>query len=307
MTPIGSPSDRRADLAGPVPEVSETLLDVGDGITLSALLAEPADAPRGTLLALHGGGARAAYWHSPLDPEAGLLLMGARMGWRVLAPDRPGYGASADRTGRGWPAAAQGSLLERALSAVGAGGLPVALVGHSLGAIVASHLAARGGPDGLVAVALGGVPLVFTPEQTRTMSGADLSGPVVTRRTGGPRPDPTLWYGPADTWDQRILQHREALVAGTPTAEFLDARDGPSGLPPLFGRIGVPVQFAAAEHERTTAVPEILFGAAEQNLTHAPVKDLVLVRRSGHNLSLGGMARSYHLRVLSFVEAVLAA
>ncbi|MEU7814027.1 alpha/beta fold hydrolase [Pseudonocardia sp. NPDC049154] len=286
--------------------VREALLDVGDGLRLSVLLAEPDGPPRGTLLALHGGGARAAYWHSPVAPDAGLLELGACLGWRVLAPDRPGYGASADRTTQGWSAADQGRLLERALAAVGAGTGPVVLVGHSLGAIVAAHLAARGRPAGLVAVAVGGVPLVFTPEQTQGMAGADLSGPVMTRRSDGPRPDPTMWYGPAGSWDPRLLEHRRALVTGTPTLEFLDARDAPSGLPPLFARISVPVQFAVAAHERTTAPPEALLAAADAALTAAPARDLLLVSGSGHNLSLGGMARAYHLRVLAFAEAALA-
>jgi pimeloyl-ACP methyl ester carboxylesterase len=46
-------------------------------------------------VALHGGGARARYWDSPVDPEASLLRAGAAAGWQVVVPDRPGYGASA--------------------------------------------------------------------------------------------------------------------------------------------------------------------------------------------------------------------
>jgi pimeloyl-ACP methyl ester carboxylesterase len=271
---------------------------------LSGLLAEPDGSPRGLILALHGGGARAAYWHSPVDPGSGLLELGARLGWRVLALDRPGYGASADAAAQGFSASAQGVLLEQALEAAGYGHLPVVLAGHSLGAIVASHMAARDRPAGLTAVALGGVPLVYTDEQAARMALADVSGPAMARPRGGTRPDPATWYGPAGTWDPRITKYRRSLVTRTPTAEFVDARDAPAVLPAVMSRIAVPVQFAVAEYEQTTASASVLLSAAEQALMGAG-RDLLMVRNSGHNLSLGRAARAYHLRLLAFAEAAL--
>jgi len=271
---------------------------------LSGLLVEPDGQPRGLIFALHGGGARAAYWHSPVDPGSGLLELGARLGWRVLAVDRPGYGVSADQDSPGFTAAEQGALLEQALAATGPWDLPIVLAGHSLGAIVAAHMAAAGRPPGLAAVAFGGLPLVYTAEQTARMALADISGPVMTRPTGGTRPDPASWFGPAGTWDPRLAEHRRALVTRTPTAEFLDARDAPAALPAVLSRITVPAQFAVAEHEQTTAGASILLRAARQALPGAG-SDVFMVRDSGHNLSLGRAARAYHLRLLAFAEALL--
>jgi len=271
---------------------------------LSGLLAEPDGPPRGLIFALHGGGARAAYWHSPVDPGSGLLELGARIGWRVLAVDRPGYGMSADPGSPGLSAAAQGALLEQALAATGQPDLPLVLAGHSLGAIVAAHLAAAGRPPGLTAVAFGGLPLVYTAEQIARMDLADISGPVMTRPTGGTRPDPASWFGPAGTWNPRLTEYRRALVTRTPTAEFLDARDAPSVLPAVLSRIAVPAQFAVAEHEQTTAGASILLGAARQALPGGG-NDVFMVHDSGHNLSLGHAARAYHLRLLAFAEASL--
>jgi hypothetical protein len=53
--------------------------DVGIA-TLAGLPAVPIGPRRGTIVALHGGGARARYWDSPVDPEASLLRAGAGPG-----------------------------------------------------------------------------------------------------------------------------------------------------------------------------------------------------------------------------------
>jgi pimeloyl-ACP methyl ester carboxylesterase len=271
---------------------------------LSGLLAEPDEAPRGLILALHGGGARAAYWHSPVDPGAGLLELGARLGWRVLAVDRPGYGKSADPSRPGLSAQDQGAVLDEALAAVGEPGSPVVVAGHSLGAIVAARLAAAGRPRGLVAVALGGLPLAYTRAQAVRMARADVSGPVMRRAPGEARADPAIWFGPAGSWDPGLAQHRRELVTRTPTAEFLDAREAPSTLPGVLSRIAVPTQFAVAEHERTAASARVLLAAARRALP-ASGNDVFMVRDSGHNLFLGRAARGYHLRLLAFAEASL--
>src|SRR6516225_4087015 len=64
------------------------------GQRLSGTDARPAGAPRATIVALHGGGYSADYWNHPLDPAASLLTLGLALGYRVVAIDRPGYGAS---------------------------------------------------------------------------------------------------------------------------------------------------------------------------------------------------------------------
>src|SRR3954465_4467980 len=72
---------------------SEVLLDVGDA-RLPALVAPPPDPPRGTILALHGGGMNRHYFDGDAAPELSLLRVGLANGWAVVALDRPGYGAS---------------------------------------------------------------------------------------------------------------------------------------------------------------------------------------------------------------------
>lgn len=273
----------------------------GGGLTLSALTAEPPGECRGSLLALHGGGARAAYWDSPVSQADSLVRLASQLGWRVLAPDRPGYGAS---FGHGLSTEAQAELFEEIAATWLTPGTPLVVVGHSLGAIVSLRLAARNRGAGLAGVAVGGVPLVYTPEQSQRMLQVDTGAVHVAHRTiaATGRPSPGDWYGPEGTYDERVFDFRRELVSPTPSAEFFDARDAPVLLPPLLGQITVPIQWAVAEHERTAAPPEQLVRAAEAALVRAPVVESLTVHGSGHNMSLAGMARSYHLRVLAFAE-----
>ncbi|MET7770864.1 alpha/beta hydrolase [Nocardia sp. NPDC005366] len=281
------------------------------GLTLSAVAGEPSGECRGALLALHGGGARAAYWDSPVSSADSLVRLASELGWRVLAPDRPGYGAS---YGIGLDTGAQAELVEQVVAtwleseAAAIPETPVVVVGHSLGAIVALRVAARARIGGLAGVAVGGVPLLYTKQQTLGLRSAITDGvhlrherPLEARKVS-----PGDWYGPAGSFDERILEFRGDLVSSTPSAEFVDARDAPDLLPRLMRDISVPVQWAVAEHELTTAPSGELLTAAQSHLRRAASVDYVTVRGSGHNLSLGGRARSYHLRVLAFAEAARA-
>ncbi|MFJ7997879.1 alpha/beta fold hydrolase [Streptomyces sp. NPDC096310] len=95
------------------------------------------------LVLLHGAGRSLADW----DAIAPLLVPHHR----VLAVDLPGHGRSPDagelfRTG--WSFAAAGEAIERTVAAYGlSGALPV---GHSLGGMIALHLALPGGVPGAV-------------------------------------------------------------------------------------------------------------------------------------------------------------
>lgn len=89
----------------------------------------PGDGP--VLLALHGIGSRAAGW---------ARLAEALPGWRVIAWDAPGYGASAPLAAD-WPVAADyAGAAVRLLDALGLARVHV--VGHSLGTLIGAALAA---------------------------------------------------------------------------------------------------------------------------------------------------------------------
>lgn len=98
---------------------------------------------------LHGVGGGKELWHFQLDHLAG-------RGYRAIAWDAPGYGESPMPPRFDWPAlsAALIALLDHL-------GLPkVALIGHSMGGMVAQDFAARH-PERLAALVLSGTSAAF--------------------------------------------------------------------------------------------------------------------------------------------------
>lgn len=161
-------------------------LDAG-GIPLSALLAEPRSGrPRAVVVAVHGGGMRAGYFDSRVRPGLSLLTLGARLGYTVLAVDRPGYGASAAALPRGQRLAEQAATLHDGLASFAAThdtGAGIFLVAHSNGGKLA--LAAATEPHG--AAGIGGAP--------RDGGGPRIEGGP--RIGGGPRIEGTPRIGGA--------------------------------------------------------------------------------------------------------------
>lgn len=120
------------------------------GIELSGLLAEPDETPRALVLALHGGGMTAGYFHGSPHPDLSLLRLGRALGFSVLALDRPGYGRSRSALPRGQKLQDQAATVFDALDDFAGAhdmGGDVFVVGHSFGLKLALHPAAdpRGG------------------------------------------------------------------------------------------------------------------------------------------------------------------
>jgi pimeloyl-ACP methyl ester carboxylesterase len=91
------------------------------------------DAGEGPLvLLLHGVGLRAEAWGAQIDP-----LVSA--GYRVLCPDMPGHGES--------PFSAVDGLDSYTAPVAALIQEPAVLIGHSMGALIATHIAASGDPN----------------------------------------------------------------------------------------------------------------------------------------------------------------
>ncbi|MGW0043613.1 alpha/beta hydrolase [Rhodococcus sp. NPDC003348] len=301
MTTDPAPSHRACD------PPQSILVDTELG-PLSAIAAEPAASPRGLLVALHGGGSGAAYFHSPVSAESSLLSLAAGTGWRAVSVDRPGYGASTGLQDHRMDLGTQARLLRGAVAELAAD-TPVLLVGHSLGAITALQLAHQieqsPGDIRLIGIAIGGAPLSYTAEQRSMHTAVDASGPTIRRPPDAPR-DPGEWLGPTGTYPTELHDRLHEVISRVPSGEMADAANAPELLTTLLTSVVTPIQFAVAELESTMAPAEEVTARAEQ-LLRGRNAGLFVVPGSGHNLSLGHQARSYHLRVLSFAEQQLAA
>ncbi|MDQ0691381.1 alpha/beta fold hydrolase [Arthrobacter sp. W4I7] len=283
------------------PAVVESELATPHHGPLSALLTTLPN-PRGTIVALHGGGTRARYWDAPHDAGASFMRAATAAGWQVILVDRPGYGASRALAEQRLRAADQVAIIEDAVRPHLAEG-PVALVAHSLGSIVAIEAGAGRWQGRLDALALHGVPLAYTEEHLVNFRAVDVSGSFIRHPGGGRSLDMDSWFGPAGTWDRSVLDHFREVMSATPSGEFEDARMGPQALPGRLAEITVPVQLCVGEHEQSTAPADLILDVARRALAGNPRHEAFIIPGGAHNLSLGGAAASFHQAVLKFLAA----
>ncbi|NEA63753.1 alpha/beta hydrolase [Streptomyces sp. SID12488] len=267
-----------------------------DGLPLSALLSEPEHGPaRAVVVALHGGGLNARYFDARTRPGLSLLNLGSSLGYTVLALDRPGYGLSAERLPLGQRLVDQAASVRAALQdfashhATGAG---ILLLAHSFGGKVALGAAADLADENLLGLDLSGIGHVYEGDW-RDLSDATRSGSW--RRN----------WGPLHLYPPGTFRPGGVPAEPMPAQESADAARWPDRFHELASRVRVPVRLTFAEHESwwrhdPATLTELTgaFGAAPR----------VVVDRqpdAGHNISLGWAARSYHLRVLAFLEECL--
>ncbi|OKK23019.1 thioesterase [Streptomyces sp. CB00455] len=268
-------------------------LDAG-GAPLSALLCEPAEgSPRATVVAVHGAGMSAGYFDAQALPDLSLLTLGARLGYTVLAVDRPGYGHSAGGFPEGQPVREQAATLATALRDFGARrptGAGVFLLAHSFGGKVALLTAAdHAGPD-LLGLEVSGCGHRYVPDAF-TGVGASRGG----RRNWGP-----LALYPAGTFNAG-----GSFAAPVPPRELADISRWPEVFRGAAGRVRVPVRFTFAEHEAWWRHDAEALAELRAALTAAPSVHVERQAEAGHNISLGHSARSYHLRCFGFFEDCL--
>ncbi len=273
----------RRVIKGGTIDVEQIVLRVGQ-VELSGLLAEPDAAPRALVLALHGGGLTAAYFHGAAHPDLSLLSLGRRLGFSVLALDRPGYGRSQSALPQGQLLRDQAETVLAALDdfavthSVGRG---VFVVAHSYGLKLALHLAAHPRGEALLGLDGSGAAYRFQPElehgTDRRVAGADSDPPARASRS-----QRELFWGAESLYPPGTFAPGMRPVASVPAMESLEGPRWPQLLPALAAKVRVPCQFTAAPS--------------------------MIIRRqpgAGHNISLGWAARAYHLNVLAFAEQCL--
>ena len=120
--------------------------------------AEPAPADLPLIVALHGGSYTSAYFDLP---GCSLLERAAALRIPIVAVDRPGYESSPALTGEDASIAGQARFLTGALAQAwegfGGGTKGIVLIGHSIGAAIATHIAAAPGPLPVIGLAISGV------------------------------------------------------------------------------------------------------------------------------------------------------
>jgi pimeloyl-ACP methyl ester carboxylesterase len=261
-----------------------------DGIPVSGLRAR-VPGPRATILAVHGGGSSASYFHGAGHPDQSLLALAVRLGFNALAFDQPGYGASAGRVGH-LGAQARADLVAGALTgALGPDpwGDGVVLVAHSLGSQVAAELATR--MPWVIGLEISGTGLQRHPA---------LEGTVVGGRSRK-RTFEAIWGAP-HLYPDGALTRERTRGNPSPPFEMEEALTWPRRLPQAVSGIPVPVHLTAAEHEGFWSTTDGALTALAALFARAPSVEIARQPGAPHNISLSLAARAYHLRVLAFAE-----
>jgi pimeloyl-ACP methyl ester carboxylesterase len=270
---------------------------------MSGLVALAED-PKAVVVAFHGGASTAAYFDCPGHPDLSLLRTGAAQGFTMVALDRPGYGASAPYPDAMAHPEQRVALTYGAIDKMlgtNSRGAGAVLLGHSAGCELAVRLASddRAEDAGVIGLELAGTGVEYHPATAEILKTA-----TATQRPKGLRD--ILWQ-PAHLYPDDVLSGMTNSTDGALYEVDMTQRWPRQYFPELAARIGVPVQFTVAEHERVwRSDPEILAKIGAM-FSESPRFTINEQPDTGHNLSLGRNAGAYHAKVLSFVGECVAA
>ncbi|GAA2401696.1 alpha/beta hydrolase [Actinomadura vinacea] len=279
--------------------VESRVVDVG-GIPMSALFRE-VERPRAVIVALHGGAARAAYFHVPGLPAQSLLRTGAALGFTVIALDRPGYGASASHADRMTRAERRVYLayaaVDRLIGSRGRGA-GVFVMAHSLGSVLALRMAADERGAGLLGVELAGTGRRHHPRSVEILRARLEDRPQSDGGRFGLR---DLLWTPERLYPEDVVG-RAAIVSPTPGYESVEVRTWAQEFPGVAARVRVPVRYCLGDHELVWDPNPQAMAEMAAMFTASPRVVVDRQAHGPHNLSLARSAAAYHLKVLSFVE-----
>ncbi|MGE2835198.1 alpha/beta fold hydrolase [Mycobacterium sp. SMC-4] len=271
-----------------------------DGVPMSALVAA-APEPRAVLVAVHGGATSSIYFDCPGHPRLSLLRAAAAAGVTAIALDRPGYGASALHQQEFTDPDRRVEFAFGAVDKMTSGterGAGLFLLGHSAGCELAVRMAVGDRRDEIVGLSLAGTGLRYCPE-----AWAIIKDATVNSRPGGLR---DLLWEPTRLYPPEVLTGGLS-APGVPYEANVTAHWARRDFPELARRVEVPVQFSVAEHERVWESGPAANADILALFSSAPGVVLNEMPDSGHNLSVGLSAHTYHQRVLAYLDECLAA
>jgi len=266
------------------------------GLTLSCLVSEPEhQRPRAVVFALHGGGTSAAYFDGQAHPDLSLLTLGASLGFTVLALDRPGYGDSAATLPEGLTLDEQADVLAAAVAAFAEShptGAGTFLLAHSYGGKLALRTAAHGSDLLGLDISGCGYHYILEPE-------------VLSRQPRHTHVE-RIW-GPLHLYPPGTFRSGATPAAPQPLREAAEAAQWPEVFEELAPQVRLSLRLTFAEHEAWWRHSPEELADITARLSSVPRLRIDRQPDSGHNISLGLAARSYHLRALAFFEECLAA
>lgn len=273
-------------------------------VSLSARVADPAGEPRALIAALHGGTYSSRYYDLPGD-HASALDNFAALGYRVIAIDRPGYGATASLREDSTSFDSQAAILASAISQASqehAPGLPVFLVGHSVGGMLALTVAATGADVGLIGVMACGLGVVWQPG-IREMWASLIGDAVAVEVPLEARHQ--VMFGLEGTYDPAVRAASDIDSHPMAMPELIDAVAWGERMPDVGARIRVPVLCVLPEHDGIWSAGPAALDKAAAALHSAPRAVVTVQHNAGHNVDAHRAAYAHHLATAAFLEECL--
>ena len=276
----------------------ESITLVADGVSLAARIARPSGASRALILAVHGGTYDSEYFRVGDDS---LLTIAPALGYTVVAVDRPGYGGSTDVVADRLGFDAQTKILTAAMDGLATSfDLPVVLVGHSIGGMLALLVAASSStPRG---VEVSGLGELWQPGIREMWGGLRGDAPSIALP---PEAHAGVMLGPEGTYPASAIARDGELLRPMPMPELCDVVDWADRLPAVGAAVTAPVRLTFAAHDNIWRSDDEAVAAVARHFTAAPFTT-TLMAGVGHSIELHHLARSYVLSQLSFVERAIA-
>lgn len=264
---------------------------------LSGRISGPTRRPRGLVLVLHGGTYDSGYYNT----GAGSLLdVGAALGLCVIAIDRPGYGTSTPTSSDSQTFAAQAQLLAMAAHQIDLEFNPengTVLIGHSIGGMIALHVAALGIPQ-LKGLEVSGIGARWRPGMLEMWSSFISDQATITVP---PEPHANVMFGPPGTFtdEQRALD--ATLIRAMPMSELVDVLHWTDVFPDIASKISVPVRLVFPEHDNIWEVSDDARAQAGSYFIKSPSAEVQSFAETGHSIELHKNGPIYTLDQLNYV------
>lgn len=258
------------------------------------------------VITLHGGTYTSEYFDIA---GYSLLDRAAALGVPVIALDRPNYVGSSALSPEGSIISANADVLDDVIGQIwqahGAGTEGVVLIAHSIGAAVATEIAAHHPDWPLLGLAISGC-LVQVPEQSRAAWESLPDIPMIDLPT--PMKDQVM-FGPGPTCGPGMPAASHASNCPVPKTELLDITGGwVERREGVCGRVTVPVHHRQGEFDALWVTDEAQIEQFRAGFTSAPSVDSRLQLGSGHCIDFHRPSLSFHLSQLSFaLECAVAA
>ncbi|WP_299847761.1 alpha/beta fold hydrolase [uncultured Paracoccus sp.] len=252
------------------------------------------------LVAIHGGTYSSRYFDIP---GHSLIDRAMAAGFDIIAPDRPGYGGTEplkdgpemlDRN-----AARLADLMGEITGALDLQPEGIALIGHSMGGVIAASIAARQPDWPLRGIMVTGfaqtLPAHLAEDFAKLPPGYFVELPTALKDQ--------VMFGPPDTLPETMPAASHPANTQMPRAEAIDiAGDWGQRAPGLLGQVSVPVYYKLAQHEQLWHIADQATVAAM--FTRAPKVETGLFAGAGHCIDFHRRSGDFHDEMLGFAAAL---